>query len=189
MTTERYYLRAGYQTEWTEVTKAQFIEAEQAAGFHSKFGAGHVATGGFSGRGVQGRVDYVDTSQQPTQPPPDDGEWSLSESGLTIYLETKTAYVPIVEAAYEDWQEGQKGWPTKADMQTIMRQIVAEHNAVPKLVTALEDMVDLWARGQKIINGQPRNIEHDSQVIAAREAIALAPPPPRSRTWGRDDDD
>jgi hypothetical protein len=76
MTTERYYLRAGYQTEWTEVTKAQFIEAEQAAGFHSKFGAGHVATGGFSGRGMQGRVEYVDEAvRQPTQPAPDGGEW------------------------------------------------------------------------------------------------------------------
>jgi hypothetical protein len=55
-----------------------------------------------------------------------------------------------------------------------MKQIVSDHFAVSRLVQALEDMIDLWAREQKIINGNLRNVEYDSQVIAARKAIALA---------------
>lgn len=62
---ERYYLKADYQTEWDEVSKEQFINAEQAAGFHSKFGPSHPATGGFSGRGMAGRIEYVTTEEQP----------------------------------------------------------------------------------------------------------------------------
>lgn len=58
MTTERYYLKADYQTEWNEVTREQFIAAEQAAGFRSKFGPNHPATGGFTGRGMRGRVEH-----------------------------------------------------------------------------------------------------------------------------------
>lgn len=55
--------------------------------------------------------------------------------------------------------------------------IVADHHAAQMqagLVEALRDMVDLWARGQKIINGAPRNVELDSQVIAARAVLKAA---------------
>lgn len=41
-----------------EVTKEQYIEAEQAAGFRSKFGDGEIATAGFSNGAMRGRVDY-----------------------------------------------------------------------------------------------------------------------------------
>lgn len=58
-TTERYFLKADYRTEWDEVSKEQFIQAEQAAGFHSKFGLYHLATAGFSGRGVSGRIETI----------------------------------------------------------------------------------------------------------------------------------
>lgn len=60
---ERYYLKADHQTEWEEVTREQFITAEQAAGFRSKFGSSHPATGGFGGKGMRGRVEYV--TEQP----------------------------------------------------------------------------------------------------------------------------
>lgn len=55
---ERYYLKADWQTEWQEVTQDQFVDAERNAGFHPKSGCGPVATGGFSARGICGRVDY-----------------------------------------------------------------------------------------------------------------------------------
>ena len=55
----RYFLKADWQNEYQEVTEEQFITAERAAGFRPKYGDG-VATGGFSGRGVSGRVEYVE---------------------------------------------------------------------------------------------------------------------------------
>ena len=44
--------------DWKEVTKEQYMRAERAAGFRSKFGPGHIATAGFSGSGVRGKVSY-----------------------------------------------------------------------------------------------------------------------------------
>jgi hypothetical protein len=61
---DKYYLKADWQSEYQEVTKEQFIDAEQSAGFHSKFGPNEIATGGFSGRGISGKVEYV-----PSPPP------------------------------------------------------------------------------------------------------------------------
>lgn len=57
---QKYYLSSEVHPE-REVTEQEFIRAEQAAGFHSKFGRDHVATGGFSRGDVSGRVVYVDT--------------------------------------------------------------------------------------------------------------------------------
>ncbi len=54
----RYYLKADWQKDYQEVTKKQFIAAERAAGFRSKLGPNAVATGGFSGNGVSGKVEY-----------------------------------------------------------------------------------------------------------------------------------
>ncbi len=54
----KYYLKADHQKEWDEVTKEQFINAELNAGFRSKFGSGHIATGGFGGGGISGKVEY-----------------------------------------------------------------------------------------------------------------------------------
>ena len=67
MTTERYYLKADHQTEWNEVTREQFINAEQAAGFHSQFGPNHPATGGFRGSGMRGRIEHVTEQPRPEQ--------------------------------------------------------------------------------------------------------------------------
>lgn len=53
----RYYLKNAWETDFKEVTVKQFIQAERSAGFFPKAGQG-VATGGFSGRGVRGRVEY-----------------------------------------------------------------------------------------------------------------------------------
>lgn len=54
----QYYLSSEVHPE-KQVTEQEFIRAEQAAGFRSKFGDDHVATGGFTGRGMHGRVVYV----------------------------------------------------------------------------------------------------------------------------------
>lgn len=53
---DKYYLRADFMDEYKEVSKEEFIRAEQAAGFYSKFRQDHPATAGFSGGGVSGMV-------------------------------------------------------------------------------------------------------------------------------------
>jgi len=53
----KYYLKADFMDNYKEVSKQEFINAEQLAGFHSKFGQDHLATGGFSGGGVSGKIE------------------------------------------------------------------------------------------------------------------------------------
>ena len=55
---DKYYLKADFQKEAQEVTKEEFITAERAAGFRPKYGDG-LATGGFSGNGVNGSIKYI----------------------------------------------------------------------------------------------------------------------------------
>lgn len=55
---KRYYLRAEWEDNWTEVSEKQFINAERAAGFRPKPGCGPVATGGFISGSTLGRVEY-----------------------------------------------------------------------------------------------------------------------------------
>ena len=54
----KYYLKADFMNDYKEVSKQEFIQAEQSAGFHSKFGQDHLATGGFSGGGVSGKIEH-----------------------------------------------------------------------------------------------------------------------------------
>lgn len=58
---ERYYLAVNVENpHWREVTKKEFVQAERAAGFHNTMGLpDELATGGFSGGGVRGRVECV----------------------------------------------------------------------------------------------------------------------------------
>ena len=65
MSDHRFYLRADWQGEYQEVTREQWIRAERAAGFCPKgVSSTHpnymytLATGGFSGGGVSGRIDF-----------------------------------------------------------------------------------------------------------------------------------
>ena len=62
---KKYYLRLSsyshpeLDSEWKEVTQAEFVKAERAAGFHPKPGCGPVATGGFGGSdGIEGKIRY-----------------------------------------------------------------------------------------------------------------------------------
>lgn len=55
----QYYLSSDTHAE-KQVTEQEFIQAERNAGFRSKGGPDHVATGGFTGRGMHGRVVFVD---------------------------------------------------------------------------------------------------------------------------------
>lgn len=41
-----------------EVSKSEYISAEQNAGFHSKFGHDHIATASFGSGNVSGHVEY-----------------------------------------------------------------------------------------------------------------------------------
>lgn len=54
--------------------------------------------------------------------------------------------------------------------------IVTEHNErvnrTAEVLQALKDMLTLWANTQPVLGKGRRNIEHDSQVIAARAVIA-----------------
>lgn len=58
-----YWLRSGLipGSTWTKVSKEDFIKAERAAGFHSKYGDG-CATGGFGmmSNAIMGTIRYDD---------------------------------------------------------------------------------------------------------------------------------
>lgn len=98
-----------------------------------------------------------------TQPAPESGgEWRIvNPDGVVVRI--VAGENDTIATVFGD---------TRAERQEKAAQIIRDHNSVPLLVIALEDVIDLWARGQKIINGQPRNVEFDSQVIAARAALA-----------------
>ncbi len=51
---QKYYLKAAWQKDYVEVTKKEYLNAEQAAGFRSKFGSNHPATASFSSGQVSG---------------------------------------------------------------------------------------------------------------------------------------
>lgn len=98
--TPKYYLGAIGLPE-QEVSKEEFIRAERAAGFRSKFGPHQVATGGFSGAGMSGRVVYV-----PADPKPDVGEQDQRRSDNAFYtrqLLARAAKVMDVEPHTISW--------------------------------------------------------------------------------------
>lgn len=57
---DRYFLTIGDEPE-KEVTKKEYIRAEQSAGFRSKFGPDEVATASFSNsrQGISGSIEYA----------------------------------------------------------------------------------------------------------------------------------
>jgi len=57
---DKYFLKSDHQTEWEEVTKEQWVRAERNAGFYPKkcFDDKDCATGGFSGHGMQGKIEF-----------------------------------------------------------------------------------------------------------------------------------
>lgn len=62
----KYFLKADWQQDYQEVTEEQFITAERAAGFYSKFGEKALATAGFNGNGVSGKVVFdTQTAAEP----------------------------------------------------------------------------------------------------------------------------
>ena len=70
---KRYYLKADFNDDWTEVSLEQYCRAERAAGFRPKLWSGDPnymttpATGGFSGGNVSGRIAYFDESAKHPQ--------------------------------------------------------------------------------------------------------------------------
>ncbi len=60
---ERFWLRAS-SLLWQEATREQFIEAERRAGFRPKPGCGDIATGGFSGGSIQGRITSGEITEE-----------------------------------------------------------------------------------------------------------------------------
>lgn len=99
----QYYLSSEVHPE-KQVTEQEFIRAEQAAGFRSKFGDDHVATGGFTGRGMHGRVVYVDIDVP--EPEPDAGEADQRRSDHIFYtrqLLARAAKVMEVEPEFISW--------------------------------------------------------------------------------------
>ncbi len=61
-TQDRYYLKATWQKDYVEVTKAEYLCAEQCAGFRSKFGDDHPATASFTSGSISGRIEYAPLS-------------------------------------------------------------------------------------------------------------------------------
>ena len=64
MLTYRYFLKAAWQEIWDEVTREQFIAAERAAGFRPKGGGDGLATGGFGGDSVSGKIEVVPDEEE-----------------------------------------------------------------------------------------------------------------------------
>lgn len=56
MSNDRYFLKPQHFGEWVEVPMRKFVLAERDAGFRPKYGGPGVATGGFIGNGMMGRV-------------------------------------------------------------------------------------------------------------------------------------
>ena len=54
----KYFVKYDEEDDWMEVSKERFIRVEKLAGFYSKRGPDELATGGFSGKGLKGKVDY-----------------------------------------------------------------------------------------------------------------------------------
>lgn len=61
---DKYYLKPDWKNEWDEVSREEWIKAERNAGFMPKLSADHpdymktLATGGFYGKGVGGRIEF-----------------------------------------------------------------------------------------------------------------------------------
>lgn len=57
---ERYFLSISHvEGSEVEVTRQQWIQAERGAGFWPKDGGNGLATGGFYGAGIHGRIEYA----------------------------------------------------------------------------------------------------------------------------------
>jgi hypothetical protein len=146
----RYYLKADHQTEWQEVSQEQFVTAESNAGFRPKPGCGPVATGGFSGSGMRGRVDHVPQTDavafvdgtlrdakntdllaaspdnQPAPPAAGMTAWNYRINGSNIFI-------------YEEHEHEMKVIANLAN-QNYAAQIVTQHNQHQQLVAALRGL-------------------------------------------------
>lgn len=104
----QYFLSSEVHPE-KEVTEAEFISAERNAGFRSKFGDNHVATGGFTGAGMHGRVVYVPLDIPELEVPEPDldiGEADQRRSDHIFYtrqLLARAAVVMEVEPETISW--------------------------------------------------------------------------------------
>jgi hypothetical protein len=64
---DKYFLKADWESFWTEVAKEIWVNAEREAGFRTRFPRddpeylSKPATGGFSGHGVSGKIEYDKT--------------------------------------------------------------------------------------------------------------------------------
>jgi hypothetical protein len=69
--TDRFWLKADHQPNYVEVTKEEYVHAEKAAGFHSKFGPDHPATAAFRSGSMSGRTweTAENAGDLPTGPP------------------------------------------------------------------------------------------------------------------------
>ena len=51
----KYYVKLD-GGDWREVSMQEYISAEKAVGFRSKFGPDHIATASFGGNGISGKT-------------------------------------------------------------------------------------------------------------------------------------
>lgn len=139
---ERYYLKADHETDWSNVTRKQFIAAEQAAGFRSKFGDNHPATSGFSGHGMSGRVEYVEQdecsqlSNKPPAPRAGERERVILNSDLVVRPMPNTLLKTKCLLATDD------GWPVAEFYREEEAEGIAhEHNQHATLVAQREQLM------------------------------------------------
>lgn len=72
----KFYLKAGWEKDYREVTKEEFIRAERAAGFRPKLASSDpeymntLATGGFSNMEIFGKIEYENWNEWRGGEPP-----------------------------------------------------------------------------------------------------------------------
>ena len=87
--------------EWQSVTKAAFIAAERAYGFHSKFGPNEVATSSFCGDGIEGRTFWT-SDMAPAPPAPKRVSMAQARETLMGQLARTDAPAPVSEPPKAD---------------------------------------------------------------------------------------
>jgi len=105
--------------------------------------------------------------------------WRLEHNSRRLEIKADTGeWSSMIAQVYKSGRCNANSYRMPADANAeLIVTAVNERDAllaeVGRLREALEDMLDLWKRSQKLLyNGKQRDIEGDSQVIAARTALS-----------------
>ena len=97
--------------------------------------------------------------------PDTSGEWETREGGLVVSAQGNVRFMARVEP------HGPNGELNDGD-KTVLAQIVRDHNIVPKLVAALNNLIEYAAGLRLILESQNIYPSDGGQLDAARAALA-----------------